>query len=174
MFLVVFWALRGGGAGSWGIITSTTFRTFPAFNASFTTTTLSVSSTAAVAQLISIHASHIFDWDHLNVGHYFYLTLAALPSTYDFTIQALWPNITSEAAVNASLAPFLNDAVEIAQLVGMTFAAGVVNDVIPTSLTAGTDLILGSRLIPEDVYKGNVTAIGEVYKTLLDDSGTLG
>ncbi|KAF8527008.1 FAD-binding domain-containing protein [Hysterangium stoloniferum] len=28
----LFWALRGGGAGSWGVIVSTTFRTFPTFN----------------------------------------------------------------------------------------------------------------------------------------------
>jgi hypothetical protein len=31
--LVVFWAMRSGGAGSWGVIIDATFRTLPIFNA---------------------------------------------------------------------------------------------------------------------------------------------
>lgn len=120
---------------------------------------------------MEIHAKHIFDWDDLGVGHYFYLELAALPTTYELSILAIWPNITSEAFVNASLAPFLNDAMGVAEFVGTTFTTGVVNDLITSGTSAGEDVILGSRLIPESVYRGNVSVIGEAYKTLLDMGG---
>lgn len=55
--------------------------------------------------------------------------------------------------INASLALFLEDATNVAQLISVTFISGIINDIIPTSLSAGSDVVFGSRLIPEEVYR---------------------
>src|SRR5882724_739996 len=101
----VFWALRGGGAGSWGVIISATFRTFPTFDAVWSVSTFTANSSAAVGELAKLHAQHIFDWDDHRAGQYFYVI--ATPPTFTWSISTLFPN-TSLAIANGSLSPFLN------------------------------------------------------------------
>lgn len=55
--------------------------------------------------------------------------------------------------INASLALFLEDAMNVAQLISVMFISGIINDIIPTSLSAGSDVVFRSRLIPEEVYR---------------------
>lgn len=133
-----------------------------------------VNSTAAAAEVAMIHARHIFDWDHLGVGHYFYLELAAPPSIYGWSFDSLWPNV-SEAVVNASLAPFLEEISPYAVSIDISIVEALANDQVGIldEEEAGENTILGSRLIPESVYRDNVSFIGETYKSLLD-GGALG
>lgn len=64
-FFIVFWAMRGGGAGSWGVIVSATFQTFPTFDAAISFITISTNTTEQMAQVAKVHAEHIFDLDAL-------------------------------------------------------------------------------------------------------------
>ncbi len=59
IFLPVFWALRGGGAGSWGVVVSATFRTFPTFNATTSLVSMVANDTVALGSIIAVHAKHI-------------------------------------------------------------------------------------------------------------------
>ncbi|KAJ7869382.1 hypothetical protein B0H13DRAFT_2350974 [Mycena leptocephala] len=55
----LFYALRGGGSGSWGVILSATFRTFPTFDEAFSVIQIAASSNAAMGALATVHAQHI-------------------------------------------------------------------------------------------------------------------
>ncbi|KAJ7635622.1 hypothetical protein B0H17DRAFT_961423, partial [Mycena rosella] len=50
----LFYALRGGGAGSWGVIFFATFRTFPTFDEAFSVIQIAASSNAAMGA--TVHA----------------------------------------------------------------------------------------------------------------------
>jgi hypothetical protein len=133
-----------------------------------------VNSTAAAAEIAAIHARHIFDWDHLGVGHYFYLEIVALPSTYVWSFTTYWPKV-SEAVVNASIAPLLNDISPLAVSINISIHQSLANDQVGILGVeqAGINIVLGSRLVPESVYQNNISSIGQTYKNLLD-GGTLG
>ncbi|KAF8527017.1 FAD-binding domain-containing protein [Hysterangium stoloniferum] len=170
----LFWAIRGGGAGSWGVIISATLRTYPTFPAVVHTSVVTLNSSEAAADLASLHASHIFDWDDQKIGHYFIL-LQISPSLFIWAMISLWPN-ASEAAVNASLAPFLDRAVLLGTNFSVNVSGGMVNDQLGNSDQAGINTGLGSRLIPEQIYRGDPLVIRDTYKQLFDAgaSGVLG
>ena len=165
--LTVFWALRGGGAGSWGVIISATIRTFPTFDAVFVDTIITMNTSQAATQLAVLHASHIFDWDHLQAGHYFYLNAPPMTPTFAWEFSYIFPN-TSLEVVNASLTPFLNEAAALGTSITTQTTLSPINDEIGIADSAGNDIVLGSRLISEDVFRHNLTEIGETYQKLLD------
>ncbi|KAF8527024.1 FAD-binding domain-containing protein [Hysterangium stoloniferum] len=162
----LFWAMRGGGAGSWGVIISATIRTYPAFSAVVHNAVLTLNSSDAAADLARLHASHIFDWDNEKIGHYFTF-IKDSPSVFIWTMTSLWPN-ASEAAVNASLAPFLDEAVLLATNVSIDLSNKVVNDQVGISDQAGLNTALGSRLIPAQMYRGDLSVVRDTYKQLFD------
>ncbi|KAF8528284.1 FAD-binding domain-containing protein [Gautieria morchelliformis] len=164
----LFWALRGGGAGSWGVIISATFRVFPTFDAVLHTTTITVNSTEDVRTLSTLHAQHIFDMDPLHPGQYY--RWLATPPTFTGVSETHFPN-TSIEAVNATLAPYLNAASELGFHFDVSITRSLVNDIL-TGLVpddqGGVEFISGSRLLSDDVYRQNATAVGVAYKLLLD------
>ncbi|KAF8527009.1 FAD-binding domain-containing protein [Hysterangium stoloniferum] len=164
----LFWALRGGGAGSWGVIVSTTFRTFPSFNAVHHSAVVVVNNTNQVAQLATLHAKHIFDWDALQPGQYFYWF--ATPPTFTLTIDTYFPNTTISAATE-TLIPFLNSITSLGFNATLSSELSLINDLLGASMSdgGGTEAILGSRLFPSSTYINNATEIGQVTKRLFDD-----
>jgi FAD/FMN-containing dehydrogenase len=172
--VTVFWALRGGGAGSWGVVTSGTFRTFPTFDVVSHTAFILANSSAAMGQLATLHAQHIFDWDDFHVGQFFMVNGSA--PAFTWFSSSVFPN-ASIAAANASMAPFLE---AVARTPGLSVTTVIVdrinvNDALSTSTNdgGGTDGVIGSRLIPADTYRYNTTAIGETYQALFE-AGTPG
>ncbi|KAJ7472382.1 FAD-binding domain-containing protein [Mycena galericulata] len=171
----LFYALRGGGAGSWGVIVSATIRTFPTFNATSSTIVLVALNNSAAAALAATHAQHIFDLDPVRAGQYFYLeknsTDANAPAA--FIVSTYMPNTTSAEGM-ALLAPFLNASMALPGvfLYEQLDTYGDINDALfQADDSVGMDVVLGSRLIPAAAYN-NPATVGEVYSELLD-SGTL-
>ncbi|KAI0268917.1 hypothetical protein BGY98DRAFT_1084115 [Russula aff. rugulosa BPL654] len=70
----LFWALRGGGAGSWGVIIDATLTTFPIFNATAHSVNVLTATLDQTASLMTTHAKHISDWDQVRAGQSFTLT----------------------------------------------------------------------------------------------------
>ncbi|KAJ7238142.1 FAD-binding domain-containing protein [Mycena haematopus] len=175
-----FFALRGGGAGSWGVIVSATFRTYPTFNATYSFIELAASSNAAAAALAGVHTQHIFDLDPVHGGQYFYLERGAIISGPNdalsdiliLGLQTVMPHTTLEEGT-AMLTPFLTDALAVpgVSLISQAFNTSVVNDFLyqPDDVV-GLNLVLGSRLVPTTVYEAaNASSLVEkVYKELLD------
>ncbi|KAF8527012.1 FAD-binding domain-containing protein [Hysterangium stoloniferum] len=165
----LFWALRGGGAGSWGVIVSTTFRTFPTFNAVYHSITLTMNNTDQVAQLATLHAKHIFDWDPLHPGQYF--SWGPTPPTFTGVINSFFPNTTIPAAT-AALTPFLNGLAALGLTPILSSQMMVMNDLLRT-FTTDTD---PGGAAPPSAYKNNATDIGRINKQLIDDgaAGVIG
>lgn len=181
--LLVFWAMRGGGAGSWGVIVSATFRTFPTFNAAVSLMTLIAHTADQMAEVATVHAKHIFDWDSLHAGQYFYLSTSGLFDTVNFIthgpgsniptmiIYTYFPNATITQA-NAALQPFRDDLLEIT---GVNRTENVILTEINEILFAsddivGSNMVMGSRLIPASAYR-DPALVGKVYSQLLKQGG---
>lgn len=167
----MFWALRGGGAGSWGVITSITVRTFPAFLTTLHSANLTISSNAQAAQVMRAHAEHISDWDAVRAGQYFYL-LASSSGESVLQLTTVFPNVTSNAST-ALMKPFLDDAKKLgAVLLGEgTQSAGSPNILLGSpDDVGGIGALLGSRLIPQEVYTSEEgqTAVEKAYGDLLE------
>ncbi|KAJ7265025.1 FAD-binding domain-containing protein [Mycena rebaudengoi] len=166
----LFYALRGGGAGSWGVIVSATVRTFPIFNATLSVILLASTDTTALSTLAGVHAKHIFDIDPVRGGQYFFLTQTSPGGAGGFAILTYMPNTTVEHGT-ALLAPFLSAAKAIAGIavVQETYVDGIVNDLLfQADDSVGENVVLGSRLIPEATYRDSPESVGRVYQELLD------
>ncbi|KAJ7705477.1 hypothetical protein B0H17DRAFT_1038088 [Mycena rosella] len=172
----IFYALRGGGSGSWDIIISATLRIFPTFNATSSLIILLALNNAAAASLATVHAQHIFDMDSVRAGQYFFLfkhsTEASTLSV--LALNSYMPNTTT-AQSTAILAPFLNASLALpdVQLISQQFVDGDIDDALfQADDSVGENTVLGSRLIPAGTYRDSPAKVGQVYKQLLD-SGTV-
>ncbi|PBK71142.1 FAD-binding domain-containing protein [Armillaria solidipes] len=164
----LFWALRGGGAGSWGVVVSATFRTFPTFNATISLVSMIANDTVATGSIIATHAKHIFDWDDLYMGQYFYVYENTTADAYMLTFASYFPRISSDEA-SAALKPFLDDAEVFGQIVGQQFNEVNINDgVTVVDDVVGSNAVLGSRLIPASAYRDHPETFGHVYTQLFD------
>ena len=178
--------MRGGGAGSWGVIVSATFQTFPTFDATVSSIIITTNTTEQMAQIAKIHAEHIFDLDALRAGQYFYLSRLGIfpPSIISapintgvptMVLQTYFPNNTSLTQAAAALKPFVDDVLLLQKKVdggGVNLTQWSVLQNINDALTSadefvGVNMILGSRLVPASAYK-NPTLVGEVYSQLLN------
>ncbi|KAI0050106.1 FAD-binding domain-containing protein [Auriscalpium vulgare] len=164
----LFWALRGGGAGSWGVIISATFRTYPAFQVTLQQTTITTNSSDQTAAVMAAHAKHVFDWDGVRAGQYFYLTNNA-DGTSSLALSTIFSNLTGADAL-AQLAPLMTDIKALGASVSgedgtitalANYVLGFADD------PSGVNLVLGSRLIPATAYH-DPTKVGAAYKTLID------
>ncbi|KAJ7691173.1 hypothetical protein B0H17DRAFT_1201274 [Mycena rosella] len=109
----LFYALRGGGSGSWGIIISATFSTFPAVNATFASIALAASNNTAANYLATVHAQHIFDLDPVSSSHS--LLILSKDAAFGGATVALAGYLpdTTTARSMALLGPFLRAALAV-------------------------------------------------------------
>jgi hypothetical protein len=162
----VFWALRGGGAGSWGVIIDATLPTLPIFNATIHIVNVLTATLDQTASLMTTHAKHIHDWDQVRAGQHFNLTGSTTNST--LVISTLFKDLDGDAS-KAQMSSFLADAVKVgAAIHGETTDTTFANDIVgfPDDLS-GYNAILSSRLIPGTVYFNAPESVGPAYKQLL-------
>jgi hypothetical protein len=160
--------MRGGGAGSWGVIIDATFRTFPTFNITAHAVEILTATLDQTAKLMTTHAMHVRDWDAVRAGQYFFLGGSTSNST--LSVATIFKDLDSNAST-AQMSPFLNDARALGAVVQneITITA-LVNDAaeIPDD-TSGFNTILSSRLIPNSVYLNTPSSVGDTYKQLLSE-----
>ena len=162
----MFWALRGGGAGSWGVIIDATVPTFPYFNATEHTVNVLTTTLDQTINLITTHAKHINDWDQVRAGQHFILTASTTNST--LAVSTIFKDLDGDAS-KAQMASFLADAAKVGAVIqGETTVTSVVNDIVevPDDSTA-RNAILISRLVPGSVYSNAPESVGAAYKQLL-------
>ena len=175
--------MRGGGAGSWGVIVSATFQTFPTFDAAISFITIITDTTEQMAQVAKVHAEHIFDLDALRGGQYFYLSPIGIfpPSIITqplntgvptVIINSYFPN-SSLVQAAAALQPFIDNVLKVdgVNLTQRSFLRNINEALTTHDDLVGAPLVLGSRLIPASSYN-NSTLVGEMYLQLLD-AGTM-
>ncbi|KAJ7821416.1 hypothetical protein B0H13DRAFT_2377325 [Mycena leptocephala] len=149
----LFHALRGGGAGSWGIIVSATIKTFPTFNATQITTLLAATNNSVSGKLATLQARH---WESVHASQYvsFVKEATVVRSAVVFGMATFMPNTTTSQS-EALMEPFLHASL-----------------VLPDD-DVGFNAVLGSRLIPAATYCESPEKVGKVYKKLLDRGTTL-
>ena len=175
--------MRGGGAGSWGVIVSATFQTFPTFDAAISFITISTNTTEQMAEVAKVHAEHIFDLDALRGGQYFYLSsLGIFPNSLvsgplntgvpTMVLNSYFPNSSLTQAA-AALQPFIEDVQKVdgVNLTQRSVLRNINEALTSTNDFVGVNLVLGSRLVPASAYE-NATLVREVYSQLLN-AGTM-
>ncbi|KAI0248046.1 hypothetical protein BJV78DRAFT_1132054 [Lactifluus subvellereus] len=167
----LFWALRGGGAGSWGVIIDATFRTFPIFNATIHTVNVQAASLDQTGNLMTTHAMHIKDWDAVKAAQYYYLTGSA--SNTNLALYTIFKDLDSDAS-KAQMAPFLNDAKALGAVVqAESTVTETGNDVvISPDDYSGFNVVISSRLVPNSVYLNSPNNVGAAYKQLFSQGVT--
>ena len=162
----MFWALRGGGAGSWGVIIDATVSTFPIFNATAHIVNLETTTLNQTATLMTTHAKHVGDWDQVRAGQYF--SLAGSTTNGVLSIYTLFKDLDVNAS-KAQMSSFLADAAKVgAANLGEFAFTTFANDIVGLSDDAsGINTIISSRLIPATVYSNAPASVGAAYKDLL-------
>jgi hypothetical protein len=162
----VFWALRGGGAGSWGVIIDATLPTLPIFNVTLHTVNVLTATLDQTASLMTTHAKHISDWDHVRAGQYFNLSGSTTNST--LVVSTLFKDLDGDAS-KAQMSSFLADAAKVGATVqGETTVTAFANDIVGfADDLSGYNTILSSRLVPGSVYSNAPESVGPAYTQLL-------
>jgi hypothetical protein len=128
------------------------------------------------SSLATIHAQHIFDWDSVHAGQYFWLikNSTAADSFSAFALNTYMPKTTASQSM-ALLAPFLNASLALpgVSLLEQQFADIDINDALyQADDSVGSNVVLGSRLIPAKTYRDSPATVGKVYKKLLETGVT--
>jgi len=158
--------MRGGGAGSWGVIIEATFPTLPIFNVTLHMVNVLTATVDQTASLMTAHAEHINDWDKVRAGQYFYLSASKSNST--LVLSTLFKDLDGDAS-KAQMSSFLADATALGAIVqGETTVSTYANDIVgfPDDVS-GYNVILSSRLVPASVYRDAPSRVGAAYKQLL-------
>ncbi|KAJ7278387.1 FAD-binding domain-containing protein [Mycena rebaudengoi] len=172
----LFYAVRGGGAGSWGVVIAVTFRTFPTFNATTGSLTLAAADNTAASAVARIHAEHIFDLDSVSASHAFIVSRDSIGEGTSLTVSGIFPNVSTSES-KTLLGPFLSASLSVpgvSSLVSETYSTSSINDALyQEDDAAGANAVLGSRLIPTELYRRSPAKVGMVYKQLLDTGTTM-
>jgi hypothetical protein len=167
----LFWALRGGGPGSWGVLTSVTLRTYPAFDATLHIANVSFANASVAGSAMAAHAHHIFDFDAARGAQYFYLTSGGANASSVLQLNTLFAN-TSVDAATALVQPMLRAmAAAGAQVTGQSALTAPAGAIVGFADDAGGfNTLLGSRLFSAAAYRDNATVagIGAAYRALLE------
>jgi hypothetical protein len=158
--------MRGGGAGSWGVIIDATLPTPPIFNATLHSVNVLTATLDQTASLMTTHAKHINDWNEVGAGQYF--TLTGSTSNGTLSISTYFKDLDGDAS-KAQMSSFLSDAAALGAVVQGEFTVTTyANDIIgPQDDASGFNTVLISRLIPNSVYTDAPESVGLAYKQLI-------
>ncbi|KAH8881334.1 FAD-binding domain-containing protein [Thozetella sp. PMI_491] len=135
----LFWALRGGGGGTFGVVTSVTLRTFPEIPVISTSVILATSNATAY-------------WEALRVFH------ANLPAMNDAGASGYYflnPSATSDGMGVATIALFFSNVSDVA------YGDRVWSSTVKSFNDTGASVVYRSDLVPESKYLFALTLTGD-------------
>ncbi|OJJ01862.1 hypothetical protein ASPVEDRAFT_887269 [Aspergillus versicolor CBS 583.65] len=164
----LFWAMRGGGGGTYAILTSYRFQLHPAvkinvysFKADFTTEgkkNTTETNYPALQKILTQHATHQPVWSHNNIsGHAYYW-----PSKAEIYLVLPSNNVTALKALTTDFSSFLTSQpdIRVSESKFTTYPTYTdflkLTSSIAARLTpAGIFEAVASRLIPESLFESN-------------------
>ncbi|KAF9898158.1 hypothetical protein BX616_004404 [Lobosporangium transversale] len=173
----LFWALRGGGGSTFGVIVEAVYKTHPAITEfSYAGYRIGFNGTEARRKVYTSFLSQQLAWGAAGYSGYSYFQLEGLMFYYMF------PGVGS-TVVNSTMSAFLKEIASIPNITieGEAVSAGsfweafgplVTNNTEPTS---GSNTILGSRLIPKANFEdaAGISQLVDVMMEAQDDLGKL-
>ncbi|KIK95398.1 hypothetical protein PAXRUDRAFT_140764 [Paxillus rubicundulus Ve08.2h10] len=162
----LFWALRGGGGSTYGIVTSVTYRTYPSVPAQLYLFEANATNPAGMLALVGelLHSQTQFTDD--GWGGYGSMNSESLNFFY------MSPNMTSETA-NATTQAWTDYALSLEPL-GVTSSATLYSvpswynffeEVFATVVLTGANVMITSRLLSRDSVATEYAAIAELLIT---------
>ena len=159
----LFWALRGGGGGTYGIVTSVTYRTYESLPVAFYTFQANVTNTTIMKELTARMLQFQTNLTDDGWGGYGGLTNTSIG------FFAIAPNMSAEAA-NASTQPWIEYASSL-QSQGVSSVAEIYlvpswyelyTSIYNTSGGNGVDQMITSRLLSRDTIANRSRDVAEI------------
>ncbi|RDX57545.1 FAD-binding domain-containing protein [Lentinus brumalis] len=183
----LFWALRGGGGGTFGVITSVTYRTYPIVPTVLATMVVSVKSPELTDDVKTAFTELIRITTNLtDAGWGGYAMFESTGDTRGFSLGALVPNVSWEEA-NRTIMPYFDyvkslamssDSSDEIRNGAFKVEGGATTEwpsfwslykhLMPNTGQVGRNLELGSWLLPRDVLDEDHE---HVAKVLLENPG---
>ncbi|KAI0248041.1 hypothetical protein BJV78DRAFT_1156791 [Lactifluus subvellereus] len=156
----LFWALRGGGAGSWGVIIDATLRTFPIFNATLHTVNVLTATLDQTVNLMALRTSR--------TGMRSGLGRSTSTSNSTLVVTTYFKDLDGDAS-KAQMSSFLDDARALGAVVQEeSTVTAPANDLVEfPDDQSGFNVVISSRLVPNSVYLNAPSNISTAYKWLL-------
>ncbi|KAI0711902.1 FAD-binding domain-containing protein [Cerioporus squamosus] len=182
----LFWALRGGGGGTFGVVTSVTYRTYPIVPVVLATMVVSAISTEPADDVQDAFSELVRITTNLtDAGWGGYVQFQSTTGTRGFSLGALIPNVSWEEA-NRTMLPYFDYVKSPATKAdGSDEAKGaykvdggtttmwpsfwaLYKHLMPNTGQVGRNLELGSWLLPREALDGDYE---HVAKTLMENPG---
>ncbi|KAH6666947.1 hypothetical protein B0J14DRAFT_603629 [Halenospora varia] len=157
----LFWALRGSGGSTWGVVTSVTIRAHPGTPVTVVKFDLTASTSKTFWLGMKAYWKHFIEYS--DAGIYSYFFIFDMPPVPFMQMVGFWaPNKTKEETA-ALLKPWFADLAALKMNVNASYV------MYPTAYPAfintfpleavGGDQIVGSRLFPRESFKDPNSAI---------------
>ena len=172
----LFWAMRGGGGGSFGILTSYRFQLHPAvkinlyqFHANFTTHGNETANYPALEKILTQHATYQPIWSHNNIsGHAYYWPnkteiYLVLPSNNETALKALTNEFSSSLTNQADIHVTTNTYTTYPKY---TSFLQITNTIAARLTPAGIFEAVAGRLMPQSLFE-NYTTISDLVNAVL-------
>ncbi|XWW97812.1 hypothetical protein V2A60_005799 [Cordyceps javanica] len=181
----LFWALRGGGGGTFGVVVAVTIRTFPDVPALALMSDIALPGPADDRFwniLAALHQRLPALADVGGSGYYFFLPNSVQngTSTASITIAMFFPNKTDQAPIARIVDSFISDARESAPSANYTLqlaptlGGSIAYELAKTPYDpTGGIAIIGSRLISRNLLsqKDGAQRLGRALRDIYDGSG---
>lgn len=173
----LFWALRGGGGGTFGVVTSVTLRTFPDVPMLLTSFNFTAPPEDFWKFVTDFHAFLPALDDANGSGYYWIFTEGPQPSfitstfflnqTNSTAIDELWAPLIQENQPNATLLQYFTFPVES--------SAYLIDSLLVGTDSVGSQVVLGSRLISRKFLESEAgpDKLTQVLQKLAPNQGTV-
>jgi FAD binding domain/Berberine and berberine like len=173
----LFWAMRGGGGGTFGILTSYRFQLHPAqkinvysFTAEFILHDNETTNYPVLEEILTQHATNQPVWSHNNIsGHAYYWPTKAeitlvLPSNNETALETLTSEFSSFLTSNADLNVTESNYTtyeKYTEYLALTEAIALVNT------PSGIFELLAGRLIPQTLFEQEGSNIFDLVSAII-------
>ncbi|KAK1754470.1 FAD-binding domain-containing protein [Echria macrotheca] len=157
----LFWALRGGGGSTYGVVTSVTVRAYPKIPVTTMTFGFATSSNVTADTFWAGIGKYMSYFDTFTAaGAYgYFLTVGIGPGQFFFQFMPMWGNNMTKPQFTTLVTPFLNDLASLGIAVTPNITEypsfySAYTGTFPPEQVGNTNSHAASRLFPKENFQG--------------------